>query len=85
MKIGRHAKYDTDKGTDCLTTDQARHIYKKVKLEGIAYIDTMKQEMEDEKLTREKDKEINPYQRTVVNNIDKENVKTSQMVHWTPE
>ena len=38
--------------------------------------------MTDETLTREKDKEINPYQRIVVNNIVKDNVKTSQLVHW---
>ena len=56
-------------------------MYKKVKSEGIGNTDTMKQEIEDEKLTREKDEEINPYQRIVVNNTDKDNIKASQMSH----
>ena len=30
-------------------------------------------------MTREKDDDINPYQKIVVNNIDKDNIKTSQM------
>ena len=34
-KIGGTVKYVKDKETICLTKDQARHIYRKVELEGI--------------------------------------------------
>ena len=50
-----------------MTKDQARHIYKKVKMDQIINIETMKQEIEDDKVTRnrlkeeEEDTESNPY------------------------
>ena len=61
MKIGRHANVRCvkDKENICLTTDQARHIYKKVESQGEINVDTMKQEIEDEKLTREREDDIN--------------------------
>ena len=37
-----------DKENICLTTDPARHIYKKVELEGIVDVDTIKLEIEEE-------------------------------------
>ena len=42
MKIGGHfnVKYAKEMGTNCLTTDQVKHIYKKV--EGIVNIDKIK-------------------------------------------
>ena len=43
---------------------QARHIYKKVELEGIVYIDTIKQEIEEDKLNKiniHDKEEVNPY------------------------
>ena len=43
-KIGGQARYIKDKEAICLTEDQARHIYKKVKLENIVSVDTIKQE-----------------------------------------
>ena len=61
-----------------------RHIYKKVELQGIVNVDTVKQEIEDDKLSRDKtDDKIKSYQKIVVNNIDKDNVNTSQMEHWS--
>ena len=56
MKISGHTNvtYVKDKENICLATDQARCIYKKVESEGVVNVDTMKQEIEDEKLTREK-------------------------------
>ena len=35
-----------------MTEDQARHIYKKVEADKIINIETMKQEMEDDRVTR---------------------------------
>ena len=50
-KIGRPVKCVKDKENICLTKDQARNIYKKVELEGIVNIDTIKQEIEENKLS----------------------------------
>ena len=52
-KIDGLVKHVKDKESICLTNDQARHIYKKVKLEGIVTIDTMKQEIEEDKLSKD--------------------------------
>ena len=81
-KIGRPVKYAKDKEAMCLTKDQTRHINRKVESESVVNIHRIKQEIEDDKLSRDKtDDEINPYQNIVVNNIDKENKNTSQMEH----
>ena len=48
-KIGGPIKYAKDKDTMCLTKDQDRPIYKKVELESIVNVDTMKQEIEGDK------------------------------------
>ena len=45
--LGQPVKYFKDKETICLTINQARHTYKKVKSESVVNIDTMKQEIED--------------------------------------
>ena len=52
-KIGGPVKYVKDKETICLTNDQARHIYKKVELEGVVNIDTIKQKIEEDKLSED--------------------------------
>ena len=53
-KIGGPIKSVKDNENICLTRDQARHIYKKVELEGIVNIDTIKQEIEEDKLSKNK-------------------------------
>ena len=60
--------------------DQARHICKKVELEGIVNVGTIKQEMEEDKLSKnnvDEEEEINPYYNIIINNINRENVITS--------
>ena len=48
--------------------DQARHIYKKVELEGVVNVDTIKQEKEDDKLGRDNidDDEVNSYHNIII-------------------
>ena len=48
-------------------------------------IDGIKQEIEDDKLNRERKEEdkINPYENIVLNNAYREDVKTAQMDHWS--
>ena len=41
----------------CLTSDQARYIYKKVEQDSIVNVETIKEEIEDDKLDRDNDNE----------------------------
>ena len=49
--------YIPNREKKCLTEDQVRHIYKKVEMDKPINIETMKQEMEDDKVTRNRLKE----------------------------
>ena len=84
MKIGGPVimRYFKDKEVKCLTEDQVRHIYKRVESKSIVNVYTIRQELEDDKLTKDKEDEVNPYQKIVVNNKDKDNIQASQMEHW---
>ena len=42
LKIGGPVKHAKDKESLCLTDDQARHICKRVELEGVVNVDTIK-------------------------------------------
>ena len=55
-----------------MTEDQTRHIYEKVEMDEVINIETMKQKMEDNRVTRNKFKEeeegeieSNPYQMAI--------------------
>ena len=85
-KIGRPVKCVKDKENICLTMDQARHIYKKVELEGIVNIDTIQQEIEEDKLSKnniDDEEEVKPYHNIIISNTDRENVIASQMELWS--
>ena len=68
-----------------MTNDQARHIYKKIESESTVNVDTIKQEIEEDRLGRNniEEGELNPYNEIITNNIDKENIITSQMEQWS--
>ena len=66
--------------------DQSRHIYKKVELGGIVNTETIKQEIKEDKLSKDsinEEEEVNPYHNIIINNIDRENMITSQMEQWS--
>ena len=68
-----------------MTNDQARQIYKKLEPESIVNIDTIKQEIEADKLGSnniDKDK-VNTYHEIITNKTDKENIITSEMELWS--
>ena len=73
----------------CLTEDQARHIYKRVEMVKLVNIETMTQEVEDDKLIRnrfkekEDENESNPYQMAILNKKSKDDVKIEQMINWS--
>ena len=71
-----------------MTEDQARHVYKIVETDMIMNIETLKQEIEDNKMTRnrlkeEDNTEENPYQMAILNKVSRDDIKTEQMIHWS--
>ena len=68
--------------------DQASHIYKKVESENIVNIETIKQEIEADKLDNDNDSlegedEIYLYHKIITNNVEKDNTIISQMEQWS--
>ena len=83
MKIGGPVKYAKNKDAICLTKDQARHIFMKVESEGTVNVDTIEQEIEEDKLSKDNtDEEVNPYQNIIKNSVHKDSTNTSQMEQW---
>ena len=85
-KIGGLVRYVKNRENICLTTNQARYIYKKVEQEGIVKIEMIKQEIEDDRLNKDNmdnEEEVNPYQNVIINEFDRENIITSQMEQWS--
>ena len=70
-----------------MTEDQARNVYKMVEMDKIVNIETMKQEIEDSKVTRnrlkeeEENTEEYPYQMAILNKVSRDDIKTEQMIH----
>ena len=72
-----------------MTEDHARHIYKKAEVDKISNVETMKQEIEDNRLTRnrlkeEEEDEIEsiPYQMAILNKASRDDTKIEQMIDW---
>ena len=80
-------RYVKDKGIRCLNEDQVRHIYKKVESDSLVNVNTTKQEIEDDKLTKDRncleEDNINPYQNVVLNKVYRDDSITAQMEHWS--
>ena len=70
-KTGGKVKYIKNKDSISLTEDQTRYIYKKVEQGSNLNIQTMKQEIEQEKLAEIKTNKENenPYQKVELNNV----------------
>ena len=63
-------------------------IYKMVEMNKVINIETMKQEIEDNKMTRnrlkeEDNTEANPYQMAILNKVSRDDIKPEQMIHWS--
>ena len=78
-----------DREKECLTEDQARHIYKKVEMDKPVNIETMTQEIENDKMTRnrlqeeEDENDSNPYQLAILNKKSRDEAKIEQMINWS--
>ena len=86
VRHDKGVRHIPDKEHRCLTEDQARHVYKKVEMDKVINIETMKQEIEDDKMTRNKLNEEDttetiPYQMVILNKVYKDNIKTEQ-IFW---
>ena len=92
IEKGRPVRHDKsvrciqDKEQRCLTEDKARHVYKKVEMDKVINVETMKQEIEDDKITRnrlneEDTTETNPYQMVILNKVYEDDIKGEQMIH----
>ena len=64
--------------------EQNRNIYKRVESEGIINVNTVKQELKEDKSDRNivEDK-INPYHEIIAIKIEKENIIMIQMEQWS--
>ena len=79
---GRPVRYVKDRNAICLTEEQTKYVYKKVEQGKEINTETLKQEIDQEKLTEkatEVEDEINPYHKVVLNNVYKDEIKTTQM------
>ena len=82
VKFDNMVTYIPDRGK-CLTGDQARYIYKMVEMDKIINIEILTQEIEDDRVTRnrckeeeEDETESNPYQMAVLNKTSRDDAKT---------
>ena len=85
-KKGGPVRYVRNREAICLTEEQMRHIYKKVESASKININTIRQEIDNDRLTRNKineEEEINPYQKIVLNKVYKDNTETARMENWS--
>ena len=76
-KKGGHVTYVKDVG--CLSESQTKYIYKTVEQGSDLNTETMKQEIEQKKMTRSYRKNENLYQRAMLNDVYKHESKTEHM------
>ena len=53
--LGGPVRYVQDRENICLTSDQARYIFKKVEQDSIVNVEKIKQEIEDDRLEKNND------------------------------
>ena len=86
FKIGGQTRDSHPTVGQYLTKDRERYVYKKVETGGMINVDTVKQEIEQEKQLNRMDDdrcEVNPYRELVVNNAEKVEMPTTQMEQWS--
>ena len=86
FKIGGKGRDSHPTVRQYLTRDQMRYVYKKVETGGMNNIDTVQQQIEQERLLNRMDDdsgEVNPYRELVVNNAEKVEMLMTQMEQWS--
>ena len=85
-KIGGHVINNKPKTNQYLTEKQARHVYNKIKSDGIINTDTLCQEIEQERqlnTINDTSRETNPYKELIVNNAEKIDPLLTHMEQWS--
>ena len=68
---GKTIQFVKDRDEKCLTSDQARYVYKGVEKDSIVNVEIIKQEIEEDRLDKENySKEKNPYQSMNINDFE---------------
>ena len=83
---GRTIQFIKDRENVCLTSDHARYIYKKVERDSYVNVETMKQEIEENRLDNNNSNEAeNPYQNIIIKDFNRlnVNVNTSHIEQWS--
>ena len=83
---GRPVRYVKNRKAICLKEEQMRYVYKKVESGSKINVDSIKQEIDNGRLTRTKtneEEEINPYQKVVLNKVYKDDTETARMENWS--
>ena len=88
VRHDKSVRYIPDKEQRCWTEDQARHVCKKVEMDKVINVETMKWDIEDDKMTRnrlneEDTTETNPYQIVILSKVHKDDIRTEKMIHWS--
>ena len=80
-KSGGQARYTKDREAICLMEEQVKPIYKKVETEDIFYLESIKWEIEADKLDNinGNNSKINPYHERITNKVEKDDTIISQM------
>ena len=84
--IGRPIYHSRPSIGQFVTTEQASYVYKKTEAGEVINVDTIQQEIEQEKqLNKINDRsgETNPYRELIVNNTDKIEPLMTQMEQWS--
>ena len=77
-------RYAKDGENIGLTVDQAKYIYEKVEWESIVNVETIKQEIEDDRLDKDNNnEEETPYWNIITNEFYRESIIASQMEQWS--
>ena len=88
VRHDKSVRYISDKEQRCLTEAQTRHVFKKVETDKEVNKGTKEQEIEDNKMTRnrlikEDTNETNPYQMVILNKVYKDHIKRKQKIPWS--
>ena len=83
-KFSGKARYIKDREAISLIEDQAKHIYKRVQTEDVVNVDTIKQELEPDKIDKMDDAngKINPYHEIITNKVERDNIIVSHIEQW---
>ena len=82
-RTGGKFRYIQNKDAICLTENQASYVYKKVEQGSSIITETMKHEIEQEKLKETDGENDNPYNKVILNKVYLNEDKMTEMENWS--